>query len=129
MLAEEPELVAPPQRDADVEATAGDGARRLDDARERLADVLADWAPRRRLMFCDEQGEAPPAASLAALADDRPWAILIGPEGGFSSAERAAIRALDEVTPVSLGPRILRADTASISAMTLWQSCLGDWRV
>ena len=55
-------------------------------------------------------------------------AILIGPEGGFSPAERAHIRAVSGVIPVSLGPRILRADTAAIAAMSLWQAALGDWR-
>jgi 16S rRNA (uracil1498-N3)-methyltransferase len=81
-------------------------------------------------MFCDEAGEALPAAE--ALARDAPssapWAVLIGPEGGFSPAERAAARAVAGSLPVSLGPRILRADTAAISAMTLWQAAMGDWR-
>jgi 16S rRNA (uracil1498-N3)-methyltransferase len=54
--------------------------------------------------------------------------VLIGPEGGFTPEERARLRGLTDVTPVSLGPRILRADTAAISALTLWQSLLGDWR-
>ena len=54
--------------------------------------------------------------------------VLIGPEGGFSDPERAKLRALDFVTPISLGPRILRADTAVCAAITLWQSALGDWR-
>ena len=57
-----------------------------------------------------------------------PWAILIGPEGGFSQAERDQLRSLPFVTPVSLGPRILRAETAAIAALTLWQATLGDWR-
>ena len=56
------------------------------------------------------------------------WAVLIGPEGGFTPEERAALRGLDFVTPVTLGPRILRADTAAIAALTLWQSALGDWQ-
>jgi 16S rRNA (uracil1498-N3)-methyltransferase len=54
--------------------------------------------------------------------------VLIGPEGGFSPAERAAIRGLAFALPVSLGPRILRADTAAIAALSLWQSAFGDWR-
>ena len=94
-----------------------------------LARVLADWSPDRRLMFCDEAGDALPVGK--ALGDSpkgAPWAILIGPEGGFSPAERAAIRAVAGAVPVSLGPRILRADTAAIAALTLWQSTLGDWR-
>ncbi|MDQ2859263.1 MAG: 16S rRNA (uracil(1498)-N(3))-methyltransferase [Pseudomonadota bacterium] len=93
-----------------------------------LAKVLADWRPERRLMFCDEGGEAPPALDALAGAAGGPWAILIGPEGGFSPAERARVRALAAAVPVSLGPRILRADTAAIAAMTLWQACLGDGR-
>jgi 16S rRNA (uracil1498-N3)-methyltransferase len=94
-----------------------------------LAMILAGWeTPDRRLMFCDEGGDAAPAMSALAEAGGAHWAILIGPEGGFSPGERAAIRDLPWVTPVSLGPRILRADTAAIAALTLWQSALGDWR-
>ena len=56
------------------------------------------------------------------------WAILIGPEGGFSDAEIARIRAMKVTRSISLGPRILRADTAAVAALTLWQNTLGDWR-
>ena len=95
----------------------------------KLETLIADWPEGRRLLFCDEAGEAKPI--LDALRDDAagPWAILIGPEGGFSPKERAMLRALPYVTAASLGPRILRADTAAISALTLWQAALGDWRV
>ncbi len=93
----------------------------------RLERMLADWEPGRRLMFCDKAGDAPQAAE-ALSGDGGPWAILIGPEGGFSPDERERLRALPFATRVSLGPRILRADTAAISALTLWQSVLGDWR-
>jgi 16S rRNA (uracil1498-N3)-methyltransferase len=79
-------------------------------------------------MFCDEAGDARPAFSALAGAEPGPWAILIGPEGGFSAGERAAARAISGAVPVSLGPRILRADTAAIAALTLWQAALGDWR-
>jgi 16S rRNA (uracil1498-N3)-methyltransferase len=67
---------------------------------------------------------------LEALAGQAagPWGVLIGPEGGFSAKEREMLRALDYATPATLGPRILRADTAAISALTLWQAALGDWR-
>ena len=68
-----------------------------------------------------------PAATLAGLPQG-PWAILIGPEGGFSATERARLARLPFDTPVSLGPRILRADTAAVAALALWQSALGDWR-
>ncbi|MGI9170288.1 MAG: 16S rRNA (uracil(1498)-N(3))-methyltransferase [Caulobacteraceae bacterium] len=97
-------------------------------APRKLAEALAGWDPDRRLMFCDEAGDAPPALEALAAAPAGPWAILIGPEGGFSPGERAVIRALPAATPVALGPRILRADTAAIAAMTLWQAALGDWR-
>lgn len=56
-----------------------------------------------------------------------PWAVLIGPEGGFDPEEQARLRASPFVVPVGLGPRILRADTAAIAALTLWQAALGDW--
>jgi 16S rRNA (uracil1498-N3)-methyltransferase len=96
----------------------------------KLERMIADWEAARRLLFCDEAGEAPPV--LEAVGTDAgaggPWAILIGPEGGFSSRERAMLRALPYAIPASLGPRILRADTAAISALTLWQAALGDWR-
>lgn len=113
-----------------VEASEQTG--RLDvpalDPPRALAEALAAWPEDRALMFCDEAGEAPPAAEALAHAAPGSWAILIGPEGGFSPSERDAIRALPGAVPVGLGPRILRADTAAIAAMTLWQSVLGDWR-
>lgn len=91
----------------------------------RLDRLLSDWPEDRQIMFCDEAlvgaGE-----TLGAAAGDK-WAILIGPEGGFSEAERARLRALPFAHAVSLGPRILRADTAAVAAMTLWQEHLGDW--
>lgn len=82
--------------------------------------------PGRRLMFCDETGGAPVLEALAGA--EGPWAILIGPEGGFAPEETERLRAVEQVRVVSLGPRILRADTAAISAMTLWQAAAGDWR-
>ena len=91
---------------------------------EKLAVLLDGWDGARRLMFCDETGGAPVAA---AVSEPGPWAILIGPEGGFSPEERERLRALPYTTAVSLGPRILRADTAAIAAMTLWQAAVGDW--
>jgi 16S rRNA (uracil1498-N3)-methyltransferase len=94
---------------------------------EKLDKILDSWDPARRLVFCDEGGDARPA--IEALAGTGgPAAILIGPEGGFAPEERERLRGLSFVTPVSLGPRILRADTAAISAMTLWQAAAGDWR-
>lgn len=92
----------------------------------KLSDILDGWQDGRRLMFCDETGGAPVMTALQKAAPG-PWAILIGPEGGFSPEERDRLRALPFTTAVSLGPRILRADTAAIAAMTLWQAAAGDW--
>ncbi len=87
--------------------------------------LLEDWPEDRQLMFCDE-ALAGAAQTLTAAGGDK-WAILIGPEGGFSDAERAALNTMDNAHPVSLGPRILRADTAAVVALTVWQQALGDW--
>ncbi len=92
---------------------------------QKLDEVLADWPEGRKLMFCDE-ALAGAAQTLAGAGGDS-WAILIGPEGGFSEAERERLSALPFAHPVSLGPRILRADTAAVAAMTVWQMTLGDW--
>lgn len=105
----------------------------------KLDAWLAGRPAGRRLMFCDEAGDDPQAEwggeagrarpALAALPQgEAAWTILIGPEGGFAPEERSQLRALADVTPVTLGPRILRADTAAIAALTLWQAALGDWR-
>jgi 16S rRNA (uracil1498-N3)-methyltransferase len=92
----------------------------------KLDALLRDWDPARRILFCDEGGEAAPVVQALAGQAPGPWAILIGPEGGFSPEERTRLRGLIHAVPASLGPRILRADTAAISAMTLWQAVLGD---
>lgn len=94
----------------------------------RLAQVLESWDPTRRLMFCNESAPTShgPGDSLRA-AGGGPWAVLIGPEGGFAPEEADALRAKPYAATVSLGPRILRADTAAVAALTLWQSVLGDW--
>jgi 16S rRNA (uracil1498-N3)-methyltransferase len=91
-----------------------------------LARLLAAWPMERRILWADE-GMA--GAAVAALSGPKgqPWAILIGPEGGFAPEERKSIAALPGVTPVSLGPRILRAETAAVAAITLWQVAMGDW--
>jgi 16S rRNA (uracil1498-N3)-methyltransferase len=96
-------------------------------APEKLDRLLDSWTSERRLMFCDEAGGVPPALTALNAADGGPWAVLIGPEGGFDPAEGDRMRALPFVTPVSLGPRILRADTAAIAALTIWQAAKGDW--
>ena len=106
-----------------------------------LDALLAKWPEGRRILFADESGDddsrawggdagrAPPARAALEQFRSKPvaWAILIGPEGGFTPQERAHLRSLDCITPISLGPRILRAETAALAALTLWQSVLGDW--
>ncbi|MDX1581768.1 MAG: RsmE family RNA methyltransferase, partial [Alphaproteobacteria bacterium] len=99
-----------------------------------LSKLLQDWPEERRLIFCDEQG-GPPAleafaalkAELGASAQETRWAVLIGPEGGFSEKERELIRRVPNSIPISLGPRILRADTAAVASLSLFQASLGDW--
>jgi 16S rRNA (uracil1498-N3)-methyltransferase len=93
----------------------------------KLGKLIEGWDTGRRLLFCDEAGDARPILEALKGQPAGPWAILIGPEGGFSPAERAMLRALPYAVPASLGPRILRADTAAIGALTLWQAALGDW--
>lgn len=92
-----------------------------------LEKLLASWPKERRLFFCDEGGDAKPLAE-AARGVGGPVAILTGPEGGFDPAERDMLRQQSFVTPVTLGPRILRADTAALAALAIWQSVGGDWR-
>jgi 16S rRNA (uracil1498-N3)-methyltransferase len=90
-----------------------------------LEKLLASWPQERTLYFCDEGRDARP---LAAVARPAPAAILTGPEGGFDPAERELVRSRSFVAPVTLGPRILRADTAALAALAVWQSVAGDWR-
>ena len=96
------------------------------DELQSLDKVLAQWPDGRRILWADESLIS--ARSTLAGLEAGPCAILIGPEGGFSDQERSRLRAMPQVTPISLGPRILRADTAAVAAITLWQSVLGDWR-
>ncbi len=88
---------------------------------QKLGALLKDWPEGRSLYFCDERGGAlfNPTA--------RPAAILIGPEGGFTDEENAMVRAHPSAVAVSLGPRILRADTAAVAALSVWMAKAGDW--
>lgn len=95
----------------------------------KLGAVLDGWQDR-TLVFCDEARTAPPLAhALAPLARGTPVSILIGPEGGFAPEEATRLHGMECALPVSLGPRILRADTAAVAAIALMQSVLGDWQV
>jgi len=108
---------------------AAEQTERLDipDVKEpqKLTEMIEGWGDR-TLIFADEAGDA--FRALNALGTlNGPAAILIGPEGGFTPQERDQLRTQSFVKPVSLGPRILRADTAALSLLTLWQAVQGDW--
>ena len=113
-----------------IEAAEQCGILRVPAALElqALRDVLANWDTSRRLIYCDEAlGVADPFKALSALKAS-PLALLIGPEGGFDAEERESLRAKSFVTPISLGPRVMRADTAAVAALGLINAVLGDWR-
>ena len=93
----------------------------------KLDRLIAAWEPGRALIYCDETAAtASPLDALKAL--QAPAAILVGPEGGFTREEQALLKACAFVTAISLGPRIMRADTAAVAAFALMQAVLGDWR-
>ncbi len=99
---------------------------------QTLDEILKTWDETRTLIFADEAGESGESgeakSAAAALANIKaPAAIFIGPEGGFTTGERELLRAKSYCVPISLGPRILRADTAAIATLALWQSQSGDW--
>ena len=110
-----------------VEAAEQCGATFVPEVADLVAldKLLGQWPEDRRLYGCDEKAIGQPATLTPAQG---PAAILIGPEGGFSAEEAAKLRQRRNVTPLSLGPRILRADTAAVAALTLWQAACGDWQ-
>jgi 16S rRNA (uracil1498-N3)-methyltransferase len=113
-----------------IEAAEQCGILRIPElhAPERLEHVIAGWDAKRALIFCDEDSdEAGPFAALARVTPG-PLAVLIGPEGGFEAGERELLSRQPFVTRISLGPRILRADTAAVAALALVNAILGDWR-
>ncbi len=111
-----------------VEAAEQCGATYVPEVAEvqKLSTLLDRWPEGRSLWFCDEAlvNDSAPTAPVTP----GPAAILIGPEGGFSDTERTRLRGLSYATPIRLGPRILRADTAAVAALALWQFTVGDWR-
>jgi 16S rRNA (uracil1498-N3)-methyltransferase len=120
-----------------IEAAEQCGLVALPELREAisLSHLLDHWserAPERRILYCDEAAEAGEAeAILTRLAEEggrgKRWAVLIGPEGGFAADERARLHARRDTVAISLGPRIMRADTAAIAALAIVQLKLGDW--
>ena len=113
-----------------IEAAEQCGVLRVPSVGEpvKLDALLANWPKERRLIFCDEAAEV--ASPIAALSNigARPLAVIIGPEGGFDESERKLLRAQPYATAISLGPRIMRADTAAVAALALVNATLGDWR-
>jgi 16S rRNA (uracil1498-N3)-methyltransferase len=111
-----------------IEAAEQSGRLTVPEVRDgiELAKLLPSWPADRRILFCDEGGGSPIAETLAGSAAGA-WAILTGPEGGFDPAERDLIRSSPLTVPVSLGTRILRADTAALAALSVWQAIRGDW--
>ncbi len=98
------------------------------EAPRRLDHVLADWPSDRRIIFCDEHADIEQGMSDLQRLKGQKIAVLIGPEGGFDEDERAVLLARKDTIAISLGPRILRADTALVAALALVQSQIGDWR-
>ncbi len=93
----------------------------------KLEALLANWDPARRIIFCNESQAGNNPVSILSAIRERDLALLIGPEGGFSEREREMLTALPFVTSIPLGPRILRADTAAVAALTAVQMTIGDW--
>jgi len=91
-----------------------------------LERLVAGWDGSRRLMLCDETGTSPPVVAALKSADSGPWAVLVGPEGGFADRELDALKKLPFVCPVSLGPRVLRADTAALAGLAVLQALRGE---
>lgn len=113
-----------------IEAAEQCGILRVPEVMEpvKLEPLLAGWTPARPIVFCDEAAAvANPIEALRGLVPG-PVAVLIGPEGGFAPEERALLLARPFLVPLSLGPRIMRADTAAVAALALVNAVLGDWR-
>ncbi|WP_404989693.1 16S rRNA (uracil(1498)-N(3))-methyltransferase [Brucella pseudogrignonensis] len=113
-----------------IEAAEQCGVLAIPECRDalRFDRFLEQWDQSRRLIFCDEGHETDDPLTVLSNLKPGPYAVLIGPEGGFSESERQQLRSLPFVTAIPLGPRILRADTAAVAALTLVQAVLGDWK-
>lgn len=94
----------------------------------KLKDMLETWPSDRRIIYCDEGDEGQNPLPILSRIEERQIALLVGPEGGFSEEERQLLRNHPSVTPIPLGPRILRADTAAVAALAVIQATLGDWK-
>jgi 16S rRNA (uracil1498-N3)-methyltransferase len=94
----------------------------------KLKDLLETWSASRRIIYCDEGDEGQNPLPVLSRIEEKHIALLVGPEGGFSEEERQLLRNHPSVTPIPLGPRILRADTAAVAALAVIQATLGDWK-
>lgn len=94
----------------------------------KLGDLLETWSAERQIIYCDEGDEGQNPLPVLSALKQRKLALLVGPEGGFSEDERQRLRSLPFVTPIPLGPRILRADTAAVAALAVIQATVGDWQ-
>ncbi len=114
-----------------VEAAEQTGRLTVPELREAIAldRLLAHWPAERRLLLCDESGTSPPIGEALPGIAPGPWAVLIGPEGGFTETELDGLKKLPFVCAVGLGPRLLRADTAALAALAAFQALAGDWRL
>ncbi|NTJ41426.1 16S rRNA (uracil(1498)-N(3))-methyltransferase [Agrobacterium larrymoorei] len=113
-----------------IEAAEQCGILCVPEVREpvKLRDLLETWPANRRIVYCDEGDEGQNPLPILGKISEKQLALLVGPEGGFSEEERQILRQCSFVTPIPLGPRILRADTAAVAALTVIQSTLGDWK-
>jgi 16S rRNA (uracil1498-N3)-methyltransferase len=113
-----------------IEAAEQCGILAIPEVREpvKLTTLLETWPPDRRILYCDEGADTNNPLSALQAVTERKLALLIGPEGGFSEEEQRLLRSLNVVTPIPLGPRILRADTAAVAAFAVIQAVIGDWR-
>ncbi|MXW91525.1 MAG: 16S rRNA (uracil(1498)-N(3))-methyltransferase [Rhodospirillaceae bacterium] len=96
----------------------------------KLEDLIGDWPAHRHILLLDETQTGIPIVETLRRRGDaggRPWAVFVGPEGGYAPEELDLLRRFPNVTPVGLGGRLLRADTAAIAALACWQAVLGDW--
>lgn len=113
-----------------IEAAEQCGILAIPEVREpvKLTTLLDTWPRDRRIIYCDEGADTNNPMSALRAVTEKKLALLIGPEGGFSEEEQRLLRGLDFVTPIPLGPRILRADTAAVAAFAVIQAVIGDWR-
>jgi 16S rRNA (uracil1498-N3)-methyltransferase len=113
-----------------IEAAEQCGILRVPEVREpeKLSKLIDGWDENRLLIFADEAAPHTSPLEMLKSRDPGPLAVLIGPEGGFEREERAALLAKAFVLPISLGPRVMRADTAAVAALALVNAALGDWR-